>query len=160
MVVCSVTDGKFEWEGENHVPFFVSYDECASVRFMPIKNALAHALASGLRSFLANCFHVGKFDTFVIEHCGGFVFAVEEITWHRLLPVFYAERAICAERVGSRRVPPKHFARLRTEQNLQRGNIRSAHLIVGSYHLVPSTPMRGRKSGSGRLRYATPEQYR
>src|SRR5262245_47379720 len=80
MVTRSVADGKFEWEGENRVALFVRDDEGPTVRFMPIKDPLAHGLASDLRSLNPYRFQVLKLDTFLIEHCRGFVFDVARQT--------------------------------------------------------------------------------
>jgi len=48
-----LADGKFEWEGENHVALFIRDDKCPAVRFMSIMNSLAHVLASRLRNLIA-----------------------------------------------------------------------------------------------------------
>jgi hypothetical protein len=54
---------------------------------MAVKNPLAHALASRLRRLIPYCFQVRKFGSLLIENCRGFIFDVEEVTWHRWPPV-------------------------------------------------------------------------
>src|SRR5262249_46713574 len=77
-----VADRQLEWERQNCLALFIRDDECATDRCMSVKNALTHALASECRGLLPYRFQVLKLDTFLIEHCRGFVFDVEEVTRH------------------------------------------------------------------------------
>ena len=52
-----------EWEGKNRFAFFVRDDKFATVRFMSVKNLIAHDLASTFHSFLPYRVQVMKLDT-------------------------------------------------------------------------------------------------
>ena len=62
---------------------FVRDDERVTVRWMSVKNALAHPLAGKFHSLIPYRFQIVKLDTYPIAHCHGIVSDVKEVATER-----------------------------------------------------------------------------